>query len=166
MANYETLKAAINAAIYTNTHRAITGDILKAKMDEMIDALGTGWQYMGIAVPSTSPGTPDYNVAYLANTAGTYSGLGELVLVEGEVAFLKYNGAWTKDTIIVNGGDVPENCEVTDNKVTTISAASTDIQYPSAKAVYDYVEGLEDIIGDIDSVIEHIEGDDDSQGSE
>lgn len=63
--------------------------------------------------------------------------------------------------ISVSGGDPPENCEVTDNKVTTITSSSTNVQYPSAKAVYDYVEGLEDIIGDIDTVLDNITDDDD-----
>lgn len=212
MANYETLKAAINAAIYTNTHRAITGDILNAKMDEMIDVLGAGYQYMGQATPSTDPGTPDCNVVYLAATAGTYTNFGGLTLGNGKIAFFRWNGTWQKDEISVqaeltvdpvptsgsgnpvasggvftalsskqatlesgvniktvndqsllgsgnihiSGGDVPENCEVTDNKVTTITSSSTNVQYPSAKAVYDYVEELEDLIGDIDTVLDNI----------
>jgi len=64
---------------------------------------------------------------------------------------------------ISGGGDPPENCEVTTNKVTAISGTNTDIQYPSAKAVYDYVEGMEDIIGDIDSVLEHIIDEDEEE---
>lgn len=59
--------------------------------------------------------------------------------------------------------------EKTANKVTSISAQSTDAQYPSAKAVYDVVSGidisridaledrvdaLEDVIGDINTVLE------------
>lgn len=65
------------------------------------------------------------------------------------------------ESILGNGNininvDVPDNCETTDNKVTSLSEQSTDTEYPTAKAVYDYVEGLEDIIGDIDSVIDHI----------
>ena len=42
------------------------------------------------------------------------------------------------------------------NKITSITASSTDTQYPSAKAVYDYIEGLENIIGDVDSVLDNI----------
>ena len=42
------------------------------------------------------------------------------------------------------------------NKITSITASSTDTQYPSAKAVYDYIEELENIIGDVDSVLYNI----------
>ena len=35
---------------------------------------------------------------------------------------------------------LPNNLEYTTNKTLTISASSTDSEYPSAKAVYDYIE--------------------------
>lgn len=44
------------------------------------------------------------------------------------------------------------------NKTTTISSSSTDTQYPSAKCVYDEIGGLEDMIGDIDTVLDNIIG--------
>ena len=37
--------------------------------------------------------------------------------------------------------------EETANKVTSLSAQSTDTQYPSAKCVYDLIGGLDDLIG-------------------
>ena len=58
---------------------------------------------------------------------------------------------------IQGGGVVPDNVEVTDHKVTTISSLNTNTQYPSAKAVYDYVEGMEEIIGDIGTLLYNIE---------
>lgn len=33
--------------------------------------------------------------------------------------------------------------ESTDNKVSSISSSSTNTQYPSAKAVYDYIQSLD-----------------------
>lgn len=101
MANYATLKAALDAAIYTNTQRAITGNLLNSKLDEMINALGAGYQYMGEATPSTNPGSPDSNVVYLATTAGTYTNFDDLTLASGKIAFLRWNGTWAKDEISV-----------------------------------------------------------------
>ena len=49
------------------------------------------------------------------------------------------------------------NKENTSNKVTSISNSSTNVQYPSAKAVYDYVEGLNEIVGDVGSVLDRID---------
>lgn len=98
MANYATLKAAIQQVIKTNGNNEITGALLQQSLLTMINSLGVGYQYSGIATPSTNPGTPDQNVFYIASTAGTYSNFGGIVLADGEIAILKYNGAWVKDS--------------------------------------------------------------------
>lgn len=97
MADYATLKAAIQAVIYENGNQEITGSVMQATLLAMVNSLGANYQYAGIATPSTNPGTPDQNVFYLASTAGTYVNFGNIVLAENEVAFLKYNGEWSKD---------------------------------------------------------------------
>lgn len=43
------------------------------------------------------------------------------------------------------------------NKVTSISSSSTDTQYPSAKLLYDTKAEIEDLIGDIESVLETLD---------
>jgi len=98
MANYATLKAAIAAAIKQNGNKEITGNLLQQQLLAMVNSLGVGYQYAGIATPATNPGTPDQNVFYLASTAGTYTNFGGLVLADGEIAILKWNGAWSKDS--------------------------------------------------------------------
>jgi len=42
---------------------------------------------------------------------------------------------------------LPTGLEETANKVTSLSAQSTDTQYPSAKCIYDLIGGLDDLIG-------------------
>ena len=97
MANYATLKAAIEAVIYENGNQEITGEVLQATLLAMVNSLGAGYQYIGIATPETDPGTPDQKVFYLASTAGAYVNFGNIVLAENEVAILKYNGSWAKE---------------------------------------------------------------------
>lgn len=96
MANYATLKAAIQSVIKQNGNNEITGALLQQSLLSMITSLGAGYQFIGVATPSTNPGTPDQNVYYLASTAGTYSNFGGIVLNSGEVAILTYDGSWTK----------------------------------------------------------------------
>lgn len=73
------------------------------------------------------------------------------------VSALQYNTYLTRDnTIFISKGTLEnvvagKNLETANNKVTSISSSSTDTQYPSAKCVYD-------IVGDIDSVIDAING--------
>lgn len=98
MANYASLKAAIQQVVKTNGNNEITGALLQQSLLAMITSLGAGYQCVGIATPSTNPGTPDQNVFYIASTDGTYVNFGGLVLENGEIAILKYNGAWSKDS--------------------------------------------------------------------
>ena len=99
MSDYSSLKATINANIKANNNHEITGAITNSVLNAMVDSLGAGYQFMGVATP-TNPGTaqtPDYKCFYLATTPGTYTNLGGLVVAEGEFAILKYNTAWTKE---------------------------------------------------------------------
>lgn len=98
MANYATLKAAIQQVIKANGNEEITGALLQQSLLAMINSLGGYYQFAGIATPSTNPGTPDQNVFYLASTAGTYPNFGSIVIAENEAAILKYNGTWSKDS--------------------------------------------------------------------
>lgn len=98
MANYATLKAAIQQVVKTNGNNEITGALLQQSLLAMIDSLGANYEYAGIATVSTNPGTPDQNVFYIASTAGTYSNFNGIVVNDGEVAILKYNGSWVKDS--------------------------------------------------------------------
>ena len=84
----------------------------KANIQSLINALqkqigtqiGTigGYFFMGIATPTTDPGEPSFNAAYLAVEAGTYDNFktgvvvaGEqkkITLTKGQSVILKYNG--------------------------------------------------------------------------
>ena len=97
MANYATLKAAIQDVVKTNGNNEITGALLQQSLLTMIDSLGVGYQFMGVAIPSTDPGTPDQRVYYLAAVPGTYVNFGSIVITE--LSILKYNGSWIKEEI-------------------------------------------------------------------
>ena len=99
MSNYATLKATIDANIAQNGVEAITGDILNSVLNTMVTSLGAGYQFMGVATPSTNPGTPDQKVFYLASQPGTYTNFGGAE-VGNEVAVLKYATSWTKETAL------------------------------------------------------------------
>lgn len=63
------------------------------------DWINKGYQFRGIATPSTNPGTPDGPVFYLASEAGTYSNFNGISVADGEAVILLWNdGAWTKKT--------------------------------------------------------------------
>ena len=98
MAAYDNLRAVIAANIYQNNNNEVTADMVKTAMEAMVASLGAEFQFGGMAEPSDNPGTPDYKVAYLASTPGTYTNFGGLVVADGEVVYLKWDGtAWSKE---------------------------------------------------------------------
>ena len=102
MSNYNNLKFAINNNIKTNGNEEITGAVLNSVLINMVSSLGAGYQFMGVATPSTNPGVPDQKVFYLAYTSGTYMNFSGIE-VSG-LCVLKFDTAWTKDDIPVSGG--------------------------------------------------------------
>ena len=98
MANYENLKSAIQQVIKTNGNNEITGALLQQSLLAMINSLGVGCQFMGIATPGTNPGTPDQNVFYIGGP-GTYPNFSASVVPDGYIGFFSYNGSWNFDTV-------------------------------------------------------------------
>lgn len=102
MANYANLKSAIQYVIKANGNNEITGNRLQTELISMINTLGYGYQFMGIATPTTVPGTPDAKVFYIAFTPGTYPNFDGMVVTG--LCVLKYATSWTKDDIPISGG--------------------------------------------------------------
>ena len=97
MADYTILKAAIQDVIKTNGNNEITGIILQDVLKTMINSLGVGYQFVGIATPETNPGTPDQRVFWLASTPGDYPNFGGFTVMDGEVAIFRWDTGWHKD---------------------------------------------------------------------
>lgn len=96
MSNYTTLKTTINANIRQNGNQEITGKILNSVLTAMVNTLGEEYQFAGIAIMETDPGTPDAKVFYIAKGKGTYTNFGGLEVTEDEVVFLVWDKAWHK----------------------------------------------------------------------
>ena len=81
---------------YDGTNPGATG--IKTLQQSLVS---DGYLYEGVAVltpTQTNPGTPSEKVFYIASEPGTYTNFNNLVVNNGEVAILKYNGtAWNKD---------------------------------------------------------------------
>lgn len=96
------MKSALENAIqWDNGENLITGPFMLSCLNTIINSLGANFQFVDVANPSTAPGTPDQNVFYIAAQAGTYTNFDGIVLADGEVAILVYNGSWVKKSINV-----------------------------------------------------------------
>jgi len=99
MPNYATLKAAIQQVVKTNGNNEITGALLQQSLLSMINSLGAGYQFAGLAIPSTTPGTPDHNVFYIGGP-GNYSNFGSPFIVPNNcIGLFAYNGTWTNEIL-------------------------------------------------------------------
>ena len=91
---YENLKTAIKQAIKQNGNQEITGNLLQSTLLNIVNILGEGATFAGIATPATDPGTPEGNVFYLACEAGEYVNF-KTFTEEGLHIFIKNaNNAW------------------------------------------------------------------------
>lgn len=102
MANYNSLKTAIKSAVdWNNNNNEISGNDVLSVLLTMVNSLGSGYQFVGVATPTTNPGNPDALVFYLAGTSGVYSHFG--VTVQDEIAVIANNssGSWTKQSVIL-----------------------------------------------------------------
>lgn len=107
MANNTDLKAAIAQVIKTNGNNEITGQILQNSLFSIINQLGGGATFVGIATPTTNPGTSDANVFYLASATGTYTNF-DAITVAGEFTVLtNRSGSWA-----AIGTGVPTNAAI------------------------------------------------------
>lgn len=96
MANNELLKSSIRSVIKANGNEEITGDILQQTLVAIVDALGKGYQFMGVATPTSDPGTIDQKVFYIANGKGTYTNFGGIEVTEDDVVVLYWDSSWHK----------------------------------------------------------------------
>lgn len=104
MANYATLIAAIQETIAANGNNEITGPILQQVLVSITNALGSGYQFIGIATPETTPGTPDQRVFYIG-ASGTYPNFGPAVIPDGNLAIFYYNSSWHYGSVAFPLGD-------------------------------------------------------------
>lgn len=87
---HDTIKSTIINTIKTNGAGEITGSNLQSVLLAIVDALGAGYTFHGIAHPSTNPGTPDNNVFWFANEPGTYTYFGNSIV--SVPSFILFNG--------------------------------------------------------------------------
>ena len=97
MANYNSLKTAIKSAVdWNNNNNEISGNDVLSVLLTIVNSLGNGYQFIGVATPTTNPGSPDQKVFYIANGKGTYTNFGGVKVTEDEVVILTWDSSWHK----------------------------------------------------------------------
>ena len=132
MANFQGLRSIITSNVYENSRNEISGDRMQQVLLAMVDELGAGYTFKGTALPETDPGTPDYNVFYIA-APGTYPNFGGgFTIPAGCLGILEYNGSWSLYTVEVLPSQI-ETSQIADGAVTGDKLA--DLAVTTAKIV-------------------------------
>lgn len=105
MANWNDLKASVAEVIKTNGNQEITGQILQNVLSSIISNLGENATFVGIATPTTNPGTPDGPVFYLASQSGTYSNFSGIILDKSDIYVLSNasDNTWESKAVGLEG---------------------------------------------------------------
>lgn len=114
MANYNSLKEAIRAAVYDNSNEDITGQILQDCLMQIINqSVVQGSLFKGLANPATNPGTPDGNVFYITGQAGTYVNFGGVIVQDKQLVILtNQTGSWQVLRLVSwADAEVPFSCD-------------------------------------------------------
>ena len=98
MANYQLLKADIDAKVYENAYRKITGENLNSVLNAMVTTLGAEYQFAGVATKDTNPEISDAKVFYIANGKGIYTNFGGINVTEDDVVVLYWDSSWHKES--------------------------------------------------------------------
>lgn len=100
MGNYEQLKQSVSEVIKKNGNNEITGEVMQNILLTIISVVGHGANFIGIATPTTIPGTPDAPVFYIATDSGQYVNFG--ITIDNNGAYLLYNteSGWKYVSII------------------------------------------------------------------
>lgn len=99
--NYNGLISYVEHNIKANDNREITGNIMQQALKAVINELGAGYQFAGIADDTTEPPTTDAKIFFVCG-AGTYTNFGQGIEVpKGSIGILKYDSEWSLGSITI-----------------------------------------------------------------
>lgn len=127
MANYNSLKTVIRNVIKENGNNEITGDLMQQTLITMVELLGVGYQFMGIATEDTDPTESDSRIFYLAGS-GEYVHFDDITIPEGNIGVLYYDTSWNVSTlnIAIPDGSITTE-KIADGAISTAKIANSAV---------------------------------------
>lgn len=99
---YTNLKQEIDNYVYENHENEILGKNLQKVLKDMVDVLGDGYKFMGVARTNTTIPTPEEQVFYLVGN-GEYGNFGSTKTVPlGYIGVMYYDTQWNMSLINLN----------------------------------------------------------------
>ena len=126
MANYATLKAAIDQVIKANGQQDITGPVMNQVLKVIVDGVGAGYNFAGVATPQTNPGSPDGSCFWIGGK-GSYTNFGASTVnvLSGYLGVFMWDGsAFTSSVLKIGGsGGAFDVTDYTGQQYATLAAA-------------------------------------------
>ena len=135
----ENLTPQIVAALLQDGTCKLTKAQMEAVVAPAVAALGKKYRFLGVAQPSTAPGSIPVPTLFVAVADGTYPSFSNQSVDGGDIAFFTSDdgGAWALTLIVSGGAGYVKKSDI----VTSVSGSSTNKQVPGAKLLYDnYVQ--------------------------
>lgn len=120
---WNTLKAAIAEDIKPNGNQEITGQVMQDVLLNMVSNLGENATFVGVATPSTNPGTYDGPVFYFAIESGTYSNFGGAEVGYGLTVLVWDGTSWSAHSLL----NISESGDITVEGYTLPEATTTTL---------------------------------------
>lgn len=125
MSIFKNLKNTIAANIKDNGVGEITGAVLQEQLINIINELGSGMRFIGVATPTTNPGEPEAPCFYIATKSGQYTNFLNsentyLTLEKDSIYILQFNNEyWESQNIAENisGGSASPELEIKLNEI-------------------------------------------------
>ena len=116
--NYNGLISYVEHNIKANDKKEITGNIMQQVLKTLINELGAGYQFAGIADETTETPTTDAKIFFVCG-AGTYTNFGQgFEVPKGSIGILKYDSEWSLDAISIEfDADSIEDGAITEDKI-------------------------------------------------
>lgn len=116
--NYNGLISYVEHNIKANDNKEITGNIMQQVLKAVINELGAGYQFAGIADEETEPPTTDAKIFFVCG-AGTYTNFGQgFEVPKGSIGILKYDSEWSLGAISIEfDTDSIEDGAITEDKL-------------------------------------------------
>lgn len=144
----------IDTVLSASSTNPVQNKVVYAAIQDVLSQVASIYHYKGSCTAAELPGSADVGDVWNLSDASEYGPVGTNVAWDG-TEWDALGGDLILDSVptdgsqhgVMSGGvyDALEAKEDVANKITAIDASATDEQYPSAKAVYDALDALEDL---------------------